>query len=61
MKSIKQKREMELKRIVRDLFKMKRNNDNNMEMITFDYLHMKVRQMQKNGLLYEIEIPEKGG
>ena len=52
---------MELKRIVRDLFKMKRNNDNNMEIITLDYLHMKVRQMQKNGLLYEIEIPEKGG
>ena len=50
---------MELKRIVRDLFKMKRNNENNIEMITFDYLHMRVKQMQKKGLLYEIEIPEK--
>jgi len=30
-----------------------------MEMITFDYLHMRVKQMQKKGLLYEIEIPEK--
>ncbi len=59
MKSIREKRERELKRIVKDLFRMKRNQENNRQMIVFDYLHMKVKQMQKNGLLYEIELPEK--
>jgi len=59
MKNIREKRERELKRIVKDLFRMKRNQENNRQMIVFDYLHMKVKQMQKNGLLYEIELPEK--
>ncbi len=59
MKSIREKRERELKRIVKDLYRMKRNQENNRQMIVFDYLHMKVKQLQKNGLLYEIEIPEK--
>ena len=59
MKSIREKRERELKRIVKDLFRMQRNQENNKQMIVFDYLHMKVKQLQKNGLLYEIEIPEK--
>jgi|TARA_B100000959_G_C14549900_1_gene447204 hypothetical protein len=57
MKSIREKREMELRRIVKDLWKLKRNHDNNILMITYDYLYLKVRQMQKNGLLYEINIP----
>ena len=60
MKNIKEKREKELKRIVRDLYKMKRNQENNRKMIVFDYLHMRVKQMQQKGLLFEIEIPEEG-
>tara|TARA_B100000287_G_scaffold204193_1_gene192680 strand:+ start:1593 stop:1775 length:183 start_codon:yes stop_codon:yes gene_type:complete len=59
MKSIREKRERELKRIVKDLYRMQRNQENNKQMIVFDYLHMKVKQLQKNGLLYDIEIPEK--
>jgi hypothetical protein len=59
MKHIREKRELELKRIVRDLYRLKKNHDNNIRMITFDYLYMKVRQMQNNGLLYEIQIPSK--
>ena len=59
MKSIREKRERELKRIVKDLFRMQRNQENNRQMIVFDYLHMKVKQLQKKGLLYEIELPEK--
>ncbi len=54
MKSIREKRERELKRIIRDLYRLKKNHDNNIMMITFDYLYMKVRQMQNNGLLYEL-------
>ncbi len=57
MKSIREKREKELKRIILDLNRMKKNHDNNIMMITFDYLYLKVRQMQKNGLLYDIQIP----
>ena len=60
MKSIREKREKDFKRIVRDLYKMKRNQENNRQMIVFDYLHMRVKQMQKKGLLFEIEIPEEG-
>ena len=60
MKSIREKREKEFKRIVRDLYKMKRNQENNRQMIVFDYLHMRVKQMQQKGLLFEIEIPEEG-
>ena len=60
MKSIREKREKEFKRIVKDLYKMKRNQENNRQMIVFDYLHMRVKQMQKKGLLFEIEIPEEG-
>ena len=59
MKNIREKREKEFKRIVRDLYKMKRNQVNNRQMIVFDYLHMRVKQMQKKGLLFEIEIPEE--
>tara|TARA_Y100000817_G_scaffold257112_1_gene210578 strand:- start:1310 stop:1492 length:183 start_codon:yes stop_codon:yes gene_type:complete len=59
MKSIREKREKEFKRIVKDLYKMKRNQENNRQMIVFDYLHMRVKQMQKKGLLFEIEIPEE--
>ena len=59
MKSIIEKREKEFKRIVRELYRMKRNQENNRQMIVFDYLHMKVKQLQKKGLLYEIELPEK--
>ena len=57
MKNIREKRENELKRIILDLNRMKKNHDNNIMMITFDYLYLKVRQMQKNGLLYDIQIP----
>ena len=60
MKSIREKREKEFKRIVKDLYKMKRNQENNRQMIVFDYLHMRVKQMQKKGLLFEIELPEEG-
>ena len=60
MKSIREKREKEFKRIVRDLNKMKRKQENKRLMIVFDYLHMRVKQMQKKGLLFEIEIPEEG-
>ena len=59
MKSIREKREKEFKRIVRELYRMNRNQENNRQMIVFDYLHMKVKQLQKKGLLYEIELPEK--
>ena len=59
MKSIREKSEKEFKRIVRELYRMKRNQENNRQMIVFDYLHMKVKQLQKKGLLYEIELPEK--
>jgi hypothetical protein len=59
MKNIREKREKEFKRIVRELYKMKRNQENNRQMIVFDYLHMRVKQMQKKGLLFEIEIPEE--
>ena len=48
MKNIREKREKEFKRIVRDLYKMKRNQENNRQMIVFDYLHMRVKQMQQN-------------
>jgi len=57
MKNIREKREKEFKRIILDLNRMKKNHDNNIMMITFDYLYLKVRQMQKNGLLYDIQIP----
>ena len=59
MKSIREKREKEFKRIVKDLYKMKRNQENNRQMIVFDYLHMRVKQMQKKGLVFDIEIPEE--
>ena len=59
MKNIREKREKEFKRIVRDLYKMKRNQENNRQMIVFDYLHMRVKQIQQKGLLFEIEIPEE--
>ena len=59
MKDIREKRERELKRIVKDLYRIKRTQENNRQIIVYDYLHMKVKQLQKNGLLYEIEIPEK--
>ena len=58
MKSIKEKREMELKRIIRGIYGIKRRQENNQMMIVYDFLHMKVKQMQKNGLLWRIEIPE---
>jgi hypothetical protein len=59
MKSIREKREKELKRIVRDLWRLKHQHDNNIQMIVFDYLYMRIRQMQNKGLLYEIKIPSK--
>ena len=59
MRSIREKREKEFERIVKELYRMKRNQENNRQMIVFDYLHMKVKQLQKKGLLYEIELPEK--
>tara|TARA_Y100000296_G_C5165956_1_gene254581 strand:+ start:338 stop:463 length:126 start_codon:yes stop_codon:yes gene_type:complete len=38
---------------------MRRNHDNNIQQICYDYLYMKVKQLQKKGLLFNIEIPEK--
>ena len=58
MKSIKEKREMELKHIIRGIYGIKRRQENNQMMIVYDFLHMKVKQMQKNGLLWRIDIPE---
>ena len=58
MKSINEKREMEFKKIIRDIWRMKRNQENNIQLITFDYLYMKVKQLQKKGLLWHIDIPE---
>ena len=58
MKTIHEKREIEFKRIIRDIWRMKRNHENNIQMITFDYLYMKVKQLQKRGLLWHIDIPE---
>jgi len=58
MKTIHEKREIEFKRIIRDIWRMKRNHENNIRMITFDYLYMKVKQLQKRGLLWHIDIPE---
>ena len=39
MKSIHEKRMMEMKRIVKDIYRMKRTQDNNQSMIVYDYLH----------------------
>ena len=50
MKSIHEKRMMEMKRIV--------NQETNQNMIIYDYLHMRVKLMQKKGLLWNIDIPE---
>ena len=58
MKTIREKREMEFQRIIKDLWRMKRNHDNNIQQICYDYLHLKVKMMQKNGLLWDIKIPE---
>jgi len=58
MKSIHEKRRMEMKKIVKDLYRMKKNQENNQTMIVYDYLHMRVKQMQKKGLLWHIDIPE---
>lgn len=58
MKSIREKRDMELRRIVKDIYGIKRRQENNQMMIVYDYLHMKVKQLQKKGLLWDIEIPE---
>ena len=49
---------MEMKRIVKDIYRMKRTQDNNQSMIVYDYLHMRVKHMQKKGLLWNIDIPE---
>ena len=57
MKSIREKREKELERIIRDIYRLKRKQENNQMIIVFDYLYMKVRQMQNKGLLWDIEIP----
>ena len=59
MKTIREKREMEIQRIIKDLWRMKRNHDNNIQQICYDYLHLKVKMMQKNGLLWDIKIPER--
>ena len=59
MKTIREKREMEFQRILKDLWRMKRNHDNNIQQICYDYLHLKVKMMQKNGLLWDIKIPER--
>ena len=58
MKSIHEKRMMEMKRIVKDHYRMKKTQENNQTMIVYDYLHMRVKQMQKKGLLWHIDIPE---
>tara|TARA_B100000287_G_scaffold428600_1_gene480288 strand:+ start:984 stop:1166 length:183 start_codon:yes stop_codon:yes gene_type:complete len=58
MKSIREKREMELVRIIRDLYRLKKKNENNQMIIVYDYLYMKVRQLQNKGLLWDIEIPQ---
>ena len=58
MKSIKEKREMELKRIIKGIYGIKRRQENNQMMIVYDFLHMKVKQMQKHGLLWHIDNPE---
>ena len=58
MKSIHEKRMMEMKRTVKDLYRMKRNQETNQNMIIYDYLHMRVKLMQKKGLLWNIDIPE---
>ena len=50
---------MELGRIIRDIYRLKRKQENNQMIIVFDYLYMKVRQMQNKGLLHEIQIPSK--
>ena len=47
-----------MKRIVKDLYRMKRNQETNQNMIIYDYLHMRVKLMQKKGLLWNIDIPE---
>ena len=59
MKTIREKREMEFQRIIKDLWRMKSNHDNNIQQICYDYLHLKVKMMQKNGLLWDIKIPER--
>ncbi len=49
---------MELVRIIRDLYRLKKKNENNQMIIVYDYLYMKVRQLQNKGLLWDIEIPQ---
>ena len=58
MKSIREKPEKELGRIIRDLYRLKRKQENNQMIIVYDYLYMKVRQLQNKGLLWDIEIPQ---
>jgi hypothetical protein len=58
MKSIREKREKELGRIIRDLYRLKKKQENNQMIIVYDYLYMKVRQLQNKGLLWDIEIPQ---
>jgi|TARA_B100000959_G_C14582961_1_gene460725 hypothetical protein len=58
MKSIREKREMELRRIIKDIYGIKRRQENNQMIIVYDYLHMKVKQLQNKGLLWHIDIPE---
>ena len=49
---------MELGRIIRDLYRLKRKQENNQMIIVYDYLYMKVRQLQNKGILWDIEIPQ---
>ena len=46
-----------MKRIARDIYRMKRTQDNNQSMIVYDYLHT-WQTNQKKGLLWNIDIPE---
>ena len=58
MKSIREKREKELERIIRDIYRLKKKQENNQMIIVYDYLYMKVRHLQNKGLLWDIEIPQ---
>jgi len=56
--SRKEKREAAYMKIAWDVLKMKQSQDIKKEMIVYDFLHLNVKDLQKRGLLFNIQIPE---
>ena len=58
MKNTKEKREAAFMKIAWDILRMKHKHDITKEMIVYDFLHLRVKDLQKQGLLFNIKIPE---